>query len=211
MLILAQIWALCKVLQWACIYSIYNLQRLMVWQLIRKKTYINRTILYGCAATGLPPASASSCHLLVMELITASLNVTFFRGLPFFPALIVCTSLLVRRNPTLICLQRRIIHVNWKKRSRCPLIISQFSGTGAGEKADSTPPFPSALIPDSSVIPICTTRVESEKGFFYLCSFKDDATQFSIICRSLKYPVDGISTLRLTVCSLRAHYEHRVE
>lgn len=102
-----------------------------------------------------------------------------------------------------------------KKKKKVMVSINHFpilrDGRRERERADSAPPFPSALIPDSSVIPIRTTRVGSEGGFFYLCSLKDDATRFSIICRSLKYPVDGISTLRLTVCSLKAHYQHRVE
>lgn len=58
-------------------------------------------------------------------------------------------------------------------------------------------------MPDSRVIPNCTSRVGNEKGFFYVCSFKDDATQFSIICHSLKYPVDGISTLRLKLGAIK--------
>lgn len=171
---------------------IYNLQRLMLWQLIREKAYISCTMLYGCAATGfcfqivLSPATCclrSPLHLLWTSLI--------LKPVCLFSALIVCTSLPVRINPRFIYLQQRIIHLNWKK--KVIVSINQFpifSRTGVRKEEDHVFTSPIASnTPNTSVISNCTTRLWSRRGLFHLfcfICFKDDATQFSIICRSLK-------------------------
>lgn len=55
------------------------------------QTYISCATFYGCAATGLPQDTTPSCHLLLLELVAASLNTTYWEALQLLPVLIVCT------------------------------------------------------------------------------------------------------------------------
>lgn len=99
------------------------------------QTYISCATFYGCAATGLPQDTTPSCHLLLLELVAASMNTTYWEALQLLPVLIVCTPFACHKksntHPSTAQGKYRYIR---EKRSRRPLIISQLEVTAAGAK-----------------------------------------------------------------------------
>lgn len=145
-----------------------------------------------CLQIALPPATCCRCSLLQL------LWTLLFQSGSALP----CSYCL----RILACQKESKTHPSKAKHNACKLKKvmvsinhSPFRRNRRENESRLHPTIPICDARNSSVVPKCTSRVGSEEGFFYLCSFKDDATYFSIICRSLKYPVDGISTLRLTL------------
>lgn len=147
--------------------------------------------LWMCCNRFLFPDSSLSCHLLFKEPIAPSLNITHPQaGLP-----LLCSHCL----HIFACQNKSKVHLStaedntFKLEKKVIVSINQFpifSRTGVRKEEDHVFTSPIASnTPNTSVISNCTTRLWSRRGLFHLfcfICFKDDATQFSIICRSLK-------------------------
>lgn len=169
-------------LQWACIFTnrvIYNLQRLMLWQLIRKKGLhkLHYTLWMCCNRL-----ASTQCSLLPPAVDGAHCS---FLGVTYpqtGPALLPCSH----RVQIFACQKKSNIHLSaaedntWKlrkKKKKVRVSINQFPiFSRRGEKClhPNTPNW-------SNTKNQRNTKVHhqvSEWEGLYLCCFKDDATEF---------------------------------
>lgn len=117
-----------------------------------------------CLQIVFPPATCCSCSLL--QLLECHLSLT--------GSVIPCSHGL----QVSACQKKSNIHLSaaqdntFKFKMVSINQFSIFSGTGVRKKADrvSIPTFPTALIPNTSIIPNCTTRLGSERGFYLTCA-----------------------------------------